>query len=414
LDGENDVARQTILIVDDDRTTRTVVGSSLQRQGYEVRLAGDGQEALRAVADGPPDLIITDVHMPDMDGLELTQRLRRDPRTAQLPIIMLSERTSSEEVLAGYTEGADDYVPKPVDLAVLTAKVSRLLVRAQVATGSRGATPPPAQFHHGQVIVLLGPKGGVGRSMLACNLAVGLARLYGKHVALLDAHLWHGDLAVLLDLSGERSIASLVDQGDSLDLEALRGVLLHHPSGVEVLLAPPSPELVEAIPVSLPARVARLCQPVFDFVVVDTPSSLEEYVLQLLESADRVVLVTTPEVTALRHTVSLLKLAPTLGWIDRVLLVLNRANTGIAREQVERTLGRAVDLTIPSAGLLLLDAANRGQPILEQDGTGAEQVTRALGRLVAHVAGEKEPAWTGRAAPKWSLPWRATATRPAS
>jgi pilus assembly protein CpaE len=263
------------------------------------------------------------------------------------------------------------------------------------------------------VIVLLGPKGGVGRSTLACNLAVGLARLYGKHVALIDAQLWHGDLAVLLDLPGERSIASLVDQGDSLDLDALRGVLLRHPSGMEVLLAPPSPELVETIPASLPARVARLCQAVFDFVVVDTPSSLDEYVLQLLEVADRVVLVTTPEVTALRNTVGLLKLAPALGWIDQVLLVLNRANTGIAQEQVEQTLGRAVDVTIPSAGLLLLDAANRGQPLLEQDLMGAEQVTRDLGRLVAHIAGEKQPAWAGKVASRWALPWRGAVPRPA-
>jgi hypothetical protein len=117
--------------------------------------------------------------------------------------------------------------------------------------------------------------------------------------------------------------------------------------------------------------------------------------------------------TALHHTVGLLKLAPTLGCSDKLLLVLNRANTGIALEQVERTLGRPVDVAIMSAGLLMLDAANRGQPLLGQDVTGAEQVTRDIGRLVAQIAGEKEPAWAGKSAPRWSLPWHGASPRPA-
>ena len=146
-----------------------------------------------------------------------------------------------------------------------------------------------------QTVAVFGPKGGVGRSTIAVNLAVGLAQFYGQRVALLDADLWFGDLAVLLDLPREPSIADLVGFGEYLDVDLLRRVLHPHSTGVRVLCAPPQPVLVETIPAALPARVARVCRTPFDFVVVDTGASLDEHVVEVLDVADRILLVTTPE-----------------------------------------------------------------------------------------------------------------------
>src|SRR5262249_19181089 len=166
------------------------------------------------------------------------------------------------------------------------------------------------------------------------------------------------------------------------------------------------PEAVEAIPAWLPAQAVNGYRSMFDFVVVDTHPSLEEYVLQLLEVADQVVFVTTPEVGALRRAAQVLKLAPALGWADKVLLVLNRANSGVQLEQIERALGMRVDASIVSAGPRVVDAANRGRPALLMDPMGKEQFTRDLGHLVARIAGAPDPRWSNTARKaRWSPGW---------
>jgi pilus assembly protein CpaE len=271
------------------------------------------------------------------------------------------------------------------------------------------AAPPPAEhtdFRNGQLIVMFGPKGGVGRSTIATNLAVGLAQRYEKQVVLIDADLWFGDVSVLLDLRGETSFATLVDHGEQLDLDVLRDVLVPHASGVRTLLAPPEPAMVEMIPPYLPARVANAYRAMFDFVIVDTHPSMEEYMLQLLEVADRILLVTTPEMSSIRNTGEVLKLANILGIRDKLTLVLNRANSGVQIEHLEQTLGVRVDFSMVSAGARVVEAANQGMPVLLMDPTGKELITRDIGKLVAHLAGEPEPQWDTKPSATRRSIWR--------
>jgi len=264
----------------------------------------------------------------------------------------------------------------------------------------------------------MGPKGGVGRSTIAVNLAVGLAKLHGKAVGLVDADLWFGDVAVLLDIGREQSIAALADTREHLDSDMLRAALIEHVSGVHVLQAPPSLELVETIPEDLPARVVDVSRAMFDFTVVDMPTDLDEYALQLLDIADRILLVTTPEVCAIRSTAKVLDLAPSLGWRNKLVLLLNRADSGVRLQELEKALGMRVDVSIASAGRQMVDAANRGQPVLLTDWTGRARITRDLQRLVAQVVGAPAPCQE-RKSPTWQellarLGWGSRATGPAA
>jgi len=385
--------------------------AALQARGLRtVRV--DSVEAARGIlqTDRAWCVAVLDTYRPSPFSFAAVYRLlHEDPPVATL--VLLTEGQGQPPVTH---EAAlqDDYARMPARTDELVLRVQALVVRAGLPLPS----PQPLTITHphtdaqrtqpGKLIVLFGPKGGVGRSTIATNLAVGLAQRYRKQVVFIDADLWFGDASVLLDLRGEKSIASLVDHSEYLDEDVLTDVLLTHASGLKVLLAPPEPALVEAIPPYLPARVATAYRAYFDFVIVDTHPSMEEYMIQLLEVADQILLVTTPELSAIRNTAQVLKLAGTLGIGGKLVLVLNRANSGVQMEHLEQTLGVKVDLTIVSAGPRVVEAANLGTPVLLTDPNGKEQVTCDLVRLVAYVAGEPEPKWDSKpATPRRSL-WR--------
>ena len=108
--GPHRLSAGHILLVDDEEQIRKLLEASLQRRGYDVAVASDGIEALRQIRTKMPDLIVTDVNMPNMNGFELTRRLRADHRTARVPIVMLSARKQADDILTGYAEGADEYI----------------------------------------------------------------------------------------------------------------------------------------------------------------------------------------------------------------------------------------------------------------------------------------------------------------
>src|SRR5437879_5485015 len=151
-----------IVIAEDDEGSRLLLSAFLEQGGYDVRVASNGLQALQLVRERLPNMVITDVNMPEMNGLELIRRLRSHHKMARIPVIMLSALTAPPQVLAGYAEGADDYVGKPVDLTVLGAKISALLARS---SGER--TPAGA----GRVALLQPPRRDVDVTPSLLSLA---------------------------------------------------------------------------------------------------------------------------------------------------------------------------------------------------------------------------------------------------
>ncbi|MEX1163586.1 MAG: response regulator [Nitriliruptor sp.] len=107
---------QRVLVVDDDATLRQLLGINLLAEGIEVAMVGDGESARLAAWADPPDLILLDVMMPGMDGLELLGHLRAHPRTADIPVVLLTACATDAEVWAGWAAGADYYITKPFDV----------------------------------------------------------------------------------------------------------------------------------------------------------------------------------------------------------------------------------------------------------------------------------------------------------
>lgn len=122
----------TILVVDDDLGTRLSISDYLELFGYSVIMADDGQEALVMVDEYHPDLMVTDIVMPRMNGYELVRRVRQQPVFRLLPVILLTERTNTQERILGYQSGCDLYLPKPFELEELGAAIRNLLELLQI------------------------------------------------------------------------------------------------------------------------------------------------------------------------------------------------------------------------------------------------------------------------------------------
>ena len=132
MSGERSVER--IVVADDERDIADLLTLNLEAEGYEVTTVYDGEAALAAVAAQRPDLVVLDVMMPKMDGLEVLTTLRDDPETATLPVVMLTARTSDTEVWEGWQAGVDYYITKPFDLRELLRFISYLQVASEPAT----------------------------------------------------------------------------------------------------------------------------------------------------------------------------------------------------------------------------------------------------------------------------------------
>jgi two-component system phosphate regulon response regulator PhoB len=163
LVDELTMSQRRILVVEDERAIREMVGFNLTRAGYDVSSAGDAREARAAIADQRPDLVLMDWMLPDISGLELTRQLKRDPETKEIPVIMLTARGEEDDRVAGLDGGADDYVVKPFAPRELLARIRAALRRLEAADGevvSAGTLKLDSASHQvsaGTVEVALGP-----------------------------------------------------------------------------------------------------------------------------------------------------------------------------------------------------------------------------------------------------------------
>jgi pilus assembly protein CpaE len=380
------VPGERVLFVDDEGQIRKLLSTWLTRQGYEVTVATDGWEALKAVRAKAPDLVITDVNMPNMNGLELTRRLRADHRTARIPVIMLSARKQADDVLTGYAEGADEYIPKPVEMAVLSAKVEVLIRRFRTTKGEAVAK------RGGNVIVFLRGKGGVGCTTLAVNSAVALAATTIYRVTLLDLNLEFGNAPMLMDLTSTRTLANLAeDAHDQLDEATFNAYLQQDRSGVRVLAGCDVPERAELVTVPAVQQAIDHLQMQSDYVVIDAPASFSQQVLAALDVADAAVVVTAAHLPSLKATKQTLDVLDKLSFPkERSVLVVNRTSvSGVEMDHVARFFNRKPDIVVPYTEACD-DAADRGRPltVLHPDSAASKAIRDLAARIaVAAPAG---------------------------
>jgi pilus assembly protein CpaE len=363
-----------ILVVDSDPTVQRALGNALTQAGYQVISSAEGQDGLRVVHSDKPALVLIAANLPGVDGFTIVSRLRlEDGPSTHTPVILLLGENETEHRGKALRSGADDYLIKPFHPAELMARMRSLLARYAPADSAPVPTQrvPSAVASRlrdpARVILFYGAKGGVGTTTIAINTAIALHKEMGKRVCLIDANLQFGDHRVFMDLGLDKM--SIVDlaTAQGVDLDLIRQILVKHESGIDLLLAPPSPETAELVTSDhLPEIISQMVNE-FDYVVLDVDKRLDEVNLRVMDVVQTIFVVMTADLPCLKNVRLLLETIGHLGYSDeKVKLILNRSNafTGLNVKNAESALKRRIDYQIINEYRAAIGALNSGAPFM--------------------------------------------------
>ena len=380
-----------ILIVDDDPHVQRLLSYTLRQEGFDATVAPDGAEALRLWESQRPDLVILDIMLPKVDGYAVAERIReQEAGDHHVPIIMLTAEGDVEQRVRGLRAGADDYIMKPFHPAELLARIRSLLARFAPVEGTAARLPL------GHVIAFYGAKGGVGTTTIAINTAIALHRDLSRSVALVDADLQFGDHRVFLDLGLDRKGIVDIVSAPAIDTDIVRQVVVQHESGIDLLLAPPSPETAELVTPEHISSILQILRTAYDFVVIDLDKRLDEVDLRAFDIADTIYVVMTADLSCLKNVRIVLETLTNLGYeSSKVRLVLNRSTafTGISVKNAEGALRRKIDHQVVNDYRGAISALNSGAPVLQS------KADTTLGRSILDLARQIDTASTGEPAP---------------
>jgi pilus assembly protein CpaE len=351
-----------ILVVDDDPNVQRLLQYTLKQEGYEVITAADGAEGFRLWGAENPALILLDVMLPKLDGYQVATKIRQEEGSSgHVPIIMLTAEREVEQKVRGLRAGADDYLIKPFHPAELLARIKSLLARFAPRDALVGRPPL------GRVFALYGAKGGVGTTTIAINAAIALHRELGRKVCLVDGNLQFGDHRVFLDLGLDRKSIVDIVTATSIDQDLVRQVLVKHDSGIDLLLAPPSPETAELVTHEHMPVILDHLRSLYDYILVDIDKRLDDVNLGIIETSELVFVVMTADLSCLKNVRLVLETIGHLGYEKtKVQLVLNRSNafTGINVKNAEGALKRPIDHQIVNEYRGAISALNSGAPFM--------------------------------------------------
>ncbi len=387
----------SLLIVDDISSTRDNLQKLLSFEDdiEVVGTAADGREGLEAAHRLHPDIVLTDVNMPLMDGIQLTETLASELPTS--PVIIMSVQGERDYLRRAMQAGAREFLIKPFSHDELVAAIRRVyqleLKKGTFIAKSLPQQPEapsaPRSSAPAEVILVFSGKGGVGKTLIATNLAVAIAEQSGGRVALVDLDLQFGDIGVMLNLDHSRSITELVDGASGVDADSVADVLANGPGGVKVLLAPISPELADLVTAEHVRLLMAELRRAFDYVVVDCSTHLTEFNLEVVEMAQRVLVVTALTIPAIKDAKLTLKVLESLSVdAENTLLVVNRVDgyADFNRESIEQSLRVPVAVQIPHDPRIVGDAITNGTPFVTAHPEA--EVSKAIRELVARILPE--------------------------
>jgi Flp pilus assembly CpaE family ATPase len=359
--------------------------------GHAVKVAelfvGTGEEVHNAdslvtaaqILDGDPaeTLVVIGPETPTSEALAFAARLRLS-RPA-LGVVLVRERVDVELLSRALQSGVREVVPVG-DYNALQAgcRRSREVSRRMLSPLSVEETQPAVD---GQIVTVFAAKGGCGKTTIAVNLGVVLARGTGRRVCVVDLDLAFGDVAISVQLDPVRTIVDAMPMAGHLDITGAASLLTRYRPGLEMLLAPVTPGDADKVSAALVAELLTVLRGMFDFVVIDTPAQFSEHVLAAMDASAHHVLITTPDVSALKNlrvTLDMLDLLSYPRQIRSVLLNRSDSKVGLSVDDVERAVRCPIAAFVPSSRAVPI-SINKGTPITMS--SGGHPVSQAILRF---------------------------------
>lgn len=436
MTSSNDKIR--VVIVDDNSDTLNNLKKLLyfEKDIEIVGTASSGDDGVKAAVQQQPDVVLMDINMPGMDGIAASEIIHaRVPSTL---IIIMSVQAEADYLRRAMMAGARDFLIKPFSSEQLASTVRKVYalgapMRAPAHAGAPATTqstgqvmatgpaplvpqtsaskPPPVvqqpifqtqQPYHavapaepvksnpvdrsrfGRIFAVVSANGGVGRSTIASNLAIALKAETSAKIGLVDCSLRFGDVGVLLNMTSNHTIADIASAEGGVDTEILVDVMSSHSTGIKVLLAPNEPELAELVSPQAMRTILSTLREHFDFIVVDTFTSLDELMLTVLDVADQILLLTSSEIPSIKNTKQFFEIIDALKYpTEKTLLVLNKYDpkSGIRPEDIQSSIKHPVYAVIERDDRATTQAAQTGQPfVISQRNALATQGVQKLAK----------------------------------
>jgi pilus assembly protein CpaE len=382
LTGERAPAPFEVVIVDPDPKYRSRLATQLGGSGAATFPSVD--QLLEHLQRGRPTVVVFGPGLTDATGLSEIERVTRS--RPQVAGVLVADELSTALLQQALRSGVRDVLASPMDSQVLQESVER--VGGTLTVVPAAPVVPGQATEQGRVIAVTSTKGGSGKSVVATNLAVLLARRSDRPVVLVDADLQFGDVAVLLRLNAAHTIVDAVSSMDRLDAQLLQSLLVRHEtSGLYVLAAPLEPSFAERVTGDHMMRIIKILQEFCAYVVVDTPAQFNDVVLALIEHSDDVILVGAMDIPTIKNVKLGLQTLRMLQVPESKLhLVLNRANSKVKLDvgEVEQTLALKAEVLVPS-DIVVPQTVNKGIPLVLD--APKSEVARSFERLADLFSG---------------------------
>ena len=356
-----------VLLIDDEQFYFKLIRKTLKEAEYDLEYAKSGGEGLAKVPTFLPEMLIVDLKLPEMDGFEILERLRRDPKFGHIPVIVITSKDELSEKLKAFELGADDYVVKPFQPEELVARMGILARRGRAmqivqqmekTTSSRNTT----------IVTVHSLRGGLGCSSIVVNLGLAFQKIWGKQTLLIDGILTAGQVALMLDARPNATWENLVGvDHENLDDVVVSEMMCPHNSGIRYIASPRYPIAADTFTNETLKLFMDRLKSQNDFIIVDTSHDFSDMTIQLLSVSSTILLVMAPEMASLRTTMSALEIYDRLGIpLDKVKIVLNNnsSNPAIKQAQLEKVLKRPVDFVLPFEAGEVNRALNFGKPFI--------------------------------------------------
>lgn len=368
-----------VLIADDIDETRNVIKRILTLDSDNFEVAGEaanGLDVLKLIPKCKPDVILMDINMPKMNGLEATEKITED--YPSIIVIIMSVQADSEYLKRAMFSGAKEYIIKPFDydnlINTITAtynkykdKVVRYVEKNEVE-------------REGKIISFYSTKGGVGKSVLSLNNAIMLSKEYKKKTLLIDLDLLFGDISLMINKHTERTLLDIVDERQFDSYDNIKPYLSKYNDNLDIVLGPKNPEGGEYISKEVIESIIKQVKKHYDMIIVDTSINFNDVTLSVLDISDLILIVTTTEITSIKNTKLGLGVMKSLNYDNnKVKVVINFSTNkyGISIKDLEEVFKDNIFASIPEEKQVNI-SVNKGFPICNDSKQSSSKIVKAI------------------------------------